>query len=331
MHVVSFLEPDPSALPIDLSRSTPALRAAVGHLLGQPPEIGVTLGLLVLHAGAIIAEGYGPGCGAEVPLISWSTAKSITHAMYGLLVDDGLITVDTLAPIAEWADDERATITVQHLLNMRSGLAFREDYVDDQVSDVIAMLFGDGRDDVAGFAAALPLEHAVGAFWNYSSGTTNILCRIARDILGGGRATEAYLRERLFEPIGMMSATATLDASGTFIGSSFVHATTRDFARFGELYRNDGCWGDHRVLPAGWTDHARTPTGTPDTEEYGYGAHWWRWQWPGAFAAHGYEGQRILIVPDRDLVVVRLGKTVDPGFPPLRAALEAIVEAVPAS
>jgi CubicO group peptidase (beta-lactamase class C family) len=320
---------DPSPIPVDFDRAPPALNNVVQHVLSQPPQLGLTQAIVVLHRGVIIAEGYGPDVDAHSTLISWSMGKSMTHALVALLVDDGRLALDQRAPIREWANDARSQITVQHLLNMRSGLTFIEDYVDDTTSHCIDMLFGAGKDDVAGYAANLPLEHPVGDVWSYASGTTNILCRIAGEILGGQEATHTYLRDRLFEPIGIRSAIPKFDAAGTFIGSSFVYATARDFARFGELYRNDGVWNGHRVLQPGWRDHARTPTAVPPTEDYGYGAHWWLWQWPNSFAAHGYEGQRVVIVPDRDLVVVRLGKTPEVHNAALRSTIEAIVEAVP--
>ncbi len=324
-----MFEVDHNALPLDISLATPELRSAVGHLLSQPPELGLTLGILVMQNGTIIAEGYGPGSGSDSTLISWSMAKSFTHALIALLVDDKRLSLDQPAPVEEWANDERSQITIQHLLNMRSGLTFLEDYVDGSISNTIEMLFGSGKHDVASYASALPLEHRVGTHWSYSSGTTNILCRIARDVLGGKEATYTYLRSRLFDPIGMSSsAVAKFDDAQTFIGSSFVYATTRDFARFGELYRNDGRWGDHQVLAPGWRDHARTPTDVPSSENYGYGAHWWLWPWQDSFAAHGYEGQRIMVVPEKDLVIVRLGKTPESQNDALRAALEAVVAAV---
>ena len=242
-------------------------------------------------------------------------AKSITHALVGICVADGLLDPGAPAPVPEWAGDERSTITLQHLLNMRSGLRFVEDYVDGEVSHVIDMLFGEGKDDVAAYAAVLPLEARPGERWGYSSGTTNIVCRIVGDAIapryGDGEAgMTAFMRERLFDPIGMDSAIPKFDARGTFIGSSFVYATARDFARFGELYRNDGRWDDTRILPAGWVDHARQPTPVPDAEPFGYGAHWWLWRnEPDSLACHGYEGQRTIVVPSRELVLVRLGKT----------------------
>ncbi len=153
---------------------------------------------------------------------------------------------------------------------MRSGLHFVEDYVDDQTSNCIEMLFGGTDPSHAAYAAAQPLDHPPGEVWSYSSGTTNILCRIVGDVLTGAsggdpaarrQAVERYLAERLFGPVGMTSAIPKFDDAGDFVGSSYVYATARDFARFGELYRHDGVTDSGsgaRILPEGWLDHART-------------------------------------------------------------------------
>lgn len=284
-------------------------------------EFGTGLALVALHGGAVVAERYGrtpdtafgPGeeVRADTTLISWSVAKSVAHALVGLAVGDGLLDLDAPAPVPEWRTDARGAITLQQLLNMRSGLQFVEDYVDGEVSHVIDMLFGSGKDDVAAYATAMPLTATPGSQWSYSSGTTNIVCRILSNAIGGGEeGMRAYMQDRLFGPTGMTTAVPRFDAAGTFIGSSFLYASARDFASFGELYRNDGMVGAQRLLPAGWVDHARTPTPVPDTERFGYGAHWWLWRdEPESLACHGYETQRIIVVPDRELVLVRLGKT----------------------
>jgi CubicO group peptidase (beta-lactamase class C family) len=162
---------------------------------------------------------------------------------------------------------------------------------------------------MAAYAAGLPMTQRPGSTWNYSSGTTNIICRILGDVVGGGsEGMEAFLRERLFEPAGMHSATSRFDARGTFVGSSYVYATARDFARFGEMYRNDGVVDGRRLLPEGWRDDARTFVAS-DEDGFDFGHHWWMWRdLPGSFAGHGYEGQYCVVVPDKELVVVHLGK-----------------------
>ena len=162
---------------------------------------------------------------------------------------------------------------------------------------------------MAAYAAALPMTRRPGSTWNYSSGTTNIISRIIGDVVGGGReGMEAFLRERLFEPAGMDSAIPKFDTSGTFVGSSYVYATARDFAKFGELYRNDGCRRRPRMLRRGGaTTPVRSSPAT--TTGFDYGRHWWMWpDLPGSLACHGYEGQYCVVVPDRELVVVHLGK-----------------------
>ena len=258
-------------------------------------------------------------------------AKSITHALVGLLVADGRLDPDAPAPVPRWADDARSTITLTQLLGMTSGLQFVEDYLDDTESNVIEMLFGAGRDDVAAYAESFPLVHPPGTVHSYSSGTTNIVSAICGRAITGGAAdaaaVERYLNEQLFGPLDMSSTTAKFDAAGTFIGSSFVYATARDFARFGHLHLRDGVWDGVRLLPEGWVERARTPVEPTVNEACWYGSHWWLWDdRTGAFACHGYEGQYVVVVPARDLVIVRLGKTDAAFGPDIRDWLTDMIE-----
>lgn len=302
----------------------------------DPGRYGLHLALVAVHGGRLVAESYGPTAEASTTLVSWSMAKSVVHALVGILVRDDKLALDQRAPVAEWRDDERATITIDDLLAMSSGLRFVEDYspepdVDGGASDVIEMLFGRGVDDVASFAADFPLDHKPGTHWSYSSGTSNILARIVGDVVtdavtdvvtGRGEqdpaarqtAMRAFMDRELFEPLGMSSADPRFDQSGTFVGSSFLYCTARDFARFGYLYLRGGRWEDRQLLPAGCVEHARTAPAAdvPADETFGYGRHWWLWErqgFPGAFGAHGYENQYVVVDPSRDLVLVRLGKT----------------------
>lgn len=308
--------------------------AIADELFAADAPHGTSLALVVMQSGAVVLERYGhqpdtlfgPG-GPVTPdstLISWSMAKSITHAAVGILVGDGLLDPSAPAPVPSWKGTDKEAITLQHLLNMRSGMDWVEDYVDGDVSHVIEMLYGSGAADMAAYAAARPLAHAPGDVWNYSSGTTNIIARIVGDVVGSGReGMEAFLRDRLFAPAGMHSAIPKFDEAGTFVGSSYVYATARDFAAFGELYRNDGVAADGtRVLPAGWRDHARTWTAHDQEANLSYGAHWWLWpQYPGSFACHGYEGQHVIVLPEQETVIVHLGKTPAEQGPLLDALL----------
>ena len=284
---------------------------------GMPPVAthGETHAVLAMRHGIEVFAAFGTDCsvpcGPDVTHISWSMAKSMTHALVGFMVADGRLDIEGPGEVPEWQADARRAITMRQLLEMRSGLDWIEAYVEGEESHVIDMLFGEGSGDHAAYAARRPLAHAPGAFWNYSSGTTNIICRILGDLVGGASASERRIRmnewvnDRLFAPLGMSSSTAKFDSAGNFVGSSYVYATAADFARFGRMYITAA----HR-LPPGWVDLARTTVSVDPETHHGYSHHWWTWpSLPGAFVATGFEGQYTIVVPEDDLVIVRLGKT----------------------
>ena len=283
----------------------------------ERPRLGEHRAVLVVQDGRIIAERYGDGLDARSTHLSWSVAKSVTHAVAGVLAHRGLLDVHALLRSREWADpqDPRGEITLEHLLAMRSGLRFVEDYVDAGTSDCLEMLFGSGAADVAGYAASLPLEHPVGEEFNYSSGTTNIVVRHLVDLIGAGsdpaarrRATEELFTTALFDPLGMGPVELRFDEVGTFVGSSYLYATARDFARFGLLHLRDGVWDGRRLLPEGWVDAARTIRSQDPDNGWYYGLHWWiRGDASGTFWANGYDGQMVACIPEMDAVVVRFG------------------------
>jgi CubicO group peptidase (beta-lactamase class C family) len=311
---------------------SPRLGAALGRAFaGADPDLGETHALVIVQGGRLLLERYAPDFGPDVTCKSWSMAKSITHALTGLAVADGKIDISAPADVPEWRGpgDPRGAITLDHLLRMSSGLAFREAYVPGEPSDVIEMLSGAGRADMAAFAASFPLAHRPDEVFYYSSGTTNIICRcLARALGAAGDAFKAYMFERLFDPIGMTSALPRFDDAGTFIGSSYCFATPQDFARFGLLYMRGGVWDGRRILPEGWVDYARTRTfQQADCPDGPYGAHWWLdAMGPGSFSAHGYEGQYLMLRPRRDLILVRHGVTPEANHPRLRAWLGEIAD-----
>ncbi len=275
-------------------------------------KYGETHAFLAIQGGRIVAEHYGAGNGPDDTHHSWSMAKSMTHALVGLAVADGQIDVSAPPPVPEWQrpNDPRTAITLEQLLRMISGLEFVEEYADAGISDTIEMLFASGKADVAHYAASKSLAYPPGRHWSYSSGTTNIICCALATALGLDRdGFEAFMRERLLDRIGMRSAIPKFDAAGTFLGSSFCFCTARDFAKFGLLYLRGGNWDGQQILPSTWIDHARTPTPiVPDEEPMGYGAHWWlNLAGPGSFSANGYDGQYIVLVPQKDLILVRHG------------------------
>lgn len=291
---------------------------AVAALFSGSDEVGRTDAVLAVQGGEVVLERYGEGVDASTTLRSWSMAKSMLHACVGMLVDEGRLALDDPAPVPAWRvdpDDPRQAITLRHLLTMRPGLAWVEEYSLDGPSDVVEMLFGrdfDAVPDTGAFAAAKPLVEPPGTRTNYSSGTSNIVSSIVADVVGRGPAYEAWLRERLFDPLGMTSATPRFDDAGTWIASSYCYCTARDFARFGQLYLDDGVAGVRRVLSSGWVATAHAESGRQEGRVHT--AHWWRYggeagnPW-GAINCSGYEGQYIVVAPALELVLVRLGQT----------------------
>lgn len=271
-------------------------------------------GAVVVQNGAIIAEQYRQGFDRDTPQLSWSMAKGVMQALIGIAVGDGTLSLSDKQLMPQWrGGDPRAEITVGQLLHMGSGLQFNELYSAENASDVATMLFGPA--DMAGFAAAMPLEHAPGTVSRYSSGSSNILSHVLRDRLQGAAGDTGYLhypQERLFSQIGMDSAVFEPDAAGVFVASSYVYATPRDYARFGQLYLQDGLWQGQRILPAGWVDYTRQPALGSDPR---YGSHWFLNQDQSALPGlpsdvtylFGNEGQFIFVIPSKNAVIVRTG------------------------
>ena len=305
---------DPSSVPTALD---PLLDDAFDT--GGP--LAETHAVVIISGGRLVAERYGGfeprskrmiPFGPDTTLRSWSIAKSMLHGAVGLMVRDGRLDLDTPAPVPQWVGrgDPRGAITLEQLLLMRDGLDFAEDYVERGRSDVREMLWGPGRTDVATFAAARPLATVPGEAFHYSSGATNIVSGVLARLLGPAPPYRRFLSDRLFNPIGATSAVAGFDEAGTWVASSTVFATARDFARFGLLYLRDGIWDGRRLLPERWVDHGRLPRSIDPDDGMVHGAHWWvvgdRY---GSFWASGYRGQSLLLSPALDLVVVRLGDT----------------------
>ena len=275
-------------------------------------------------------------------------SKSVTGVLIGLLIADGRLQLDAPAPVPLWQrpGDPRGEITLRQLLQMRSGLAHREEGDPLPSADTPRMLFLDGRDDMAAYAEAQPLTHAPGSHWQYSTATTTILADIATRALtdrpepeARRRAMAEYLRTRLFEPAGLHTATAEYDAAGTLLGGSMIHMTARDWARFGELLRNGGVARGAQVVPRDWI--AFMESAAP--HDPAYGAQLWRnlprpdgklVLMPGRAPASmvaciGHLGQYVLVSPAQGLTLVRLGKNPDADDPAVLDHLAKIVGQFP--
>ncbi len=310
--------------------ATPARLAQIVDEAFSADELAITNAVVVIQGGRVIAERYAgvqeffdrspETIDAHSQLLSWSMAKSHLHMILGTLVDEGRLEPEARAPVREWSDatDPRHAIKLKDLLAMRDGLAFVENYEIGQVSHVIEMLFGEGKHDMAGYTAALPLAHEPGTFFNYSSGTTNVLSRIVADEVGYADQYDAYLHRRLFDPLGMKSAVATFDPTGVFVASSYLHASALDFAKFGLLYLRGGEWDGQQLISREWAATAQVPLSKdPDSDSF-YSWQWWvtgdRY---GTYWASGYEGQMISVAPDLDALVLRFGHTSEEHYPQL--------------
>ncbi len=301
------------------------LQAAVDRAFAEPRPRRPrrTRAVVIIKDGKLVAERYAAGFNGDMPLCGWSMSKSVLAALAGLVVGKGLLTTDAKELLPQWGrGDPRGEIRLDDLLRMRSGLEFAEIYAN-PLSDVVQMLFN--CPDAAGFAAGKPAKAEPGTMWAYASGTTNIVSMILRRALE--RAGENYAdfpRQALFDPLGMASAVFETDEAGHFVGSSFMYASARDWAKFGQLFLDDGVWRGTRVLPAGWVEYCRRPT--PQAKNGQYGAHWWlkiprdmggetqaAAKLPAdAYHAIGHEGQFVSVVPSRGVVAVRMGLAVYP-------------------
>ncbi|RYF70486.1 MAG: class C beta-lactamase-related serine hydrolase [Cytophagaceae bacterium] len=287
----------------------PALQQVIDAAFAEkdPAHPIRTRAVVVVYKGEFIAEKYAPGFSAQTPLLGWSMTKSVTNAMVGMLVKDSKLDIQKPAPIDEWKADARQKITLDALLRMSSGLAFEENYA--KPGDATYMLFrakGAGAYALTSKATAAPNE-----VWSYSSGTTNILQEVMRRQFASLAEYRAFPHQRLFQKIGMTSAVLEPDASGTYVGSSFMYATARDWATFGQLYLQDGVWQGERLLPEGWVKYSSTET--PHSGGL-YAAQFWidhadKTFPQDAFMALGFEGQSVTIIPSKQLVIVRLGCT----------------------
>jgi CubicO group peptidase (beta-lactamase class C family) len=278
--------------------------------------------ILVAQNGAILSERYHEHFDKQTPILGWSMTKSVTNALIGVLVGKGDLDIRQQSVFPEW-NDERKKISIDDMLRMSSGLKFEEVY--GPLKDATYMLYDSVS--MADYARDKHLETSPGSKWYYSSGTTNMLARLVFDNAGSSlEKTDKFVREELFDLVNMNTAFIEVDPSGVFVGSSYMYASARDWARFGQLYLQNGNFGGKQVLPAGWVSYSTSVTKhTPKGE---YGAHIWlnagnpqnskNRKWPNLpadlFYFGGHNKQIVAVIPSLDLVIVRLGVTFDNSF-----------------
>lgn len=308
---------DPAKNPISGQsvQANPDVDRAISRAFGDdlPADDAAALGtraVVVLQGGQIVGERYADGFDAQTRQLGWSMSKSVASLLAGRLVEQGSVSLDQTGLRADWTDD-RAQISLENLLRMHSGLAWDETYA--LGTPITEMLYLQG--DMAGFAASQPLDHPIGEYQQYSSGSTNVACSAMLFAAGGDVGLTDSL---LFEPLGLASAAWETDETGLPVCSSYLWAVPRDWAALGQFALDDGVWGGERLLPSDWITQSATDAGTPEGEDEPYGLSWWLNQGADgslrfpevpadAFWMSGHDGQRVYVVPSADLVVVRMG------------------------
>nr|WP_298789660.1 serine hydrolase [uncultured Allomuricauda sp.] len=294
---------------IDMERLNKAVVMAFDH-----PETQKTRTLLILYKGHLMAERYVDGFTQDTPILGWSMTKSVLATCYGILEHQGKLEMSWPAPITEWEKDERKNITLNHLLRMQSGLEWDEDY--SKISDATQMFFLET--DMTKAQREKNLIAQPTEIWNYSSGTTNLLSGILRQQFRSHQEYLDFPYATLIDKIGMYSMILEADIAGNYVGSSYSWASTRDWARFGQLYLDKGRWNGEQIFNPEWVNYITKPTlhsnGT-------YGAHFWlnaNGKYPDVsrdlFSCNGYQGQYVFVIPSKDLVVVRTGLAEEPNF-----------------
>lgn len=296
-----------------VTSNAPLVQDELDKILRSDNEKGyATRALVVVKEGKLLAESYGPGITKDTALLGWSMAKSTTAILLGILEQQGKVLRQQSNLFSEWQGSPRQTLTLEQMLQMSSGLAFDETYAPG--SDATHMLFtADSASDVA---LDSELLHSPGTHFSYSSGTTNLLSRlISQQFDNSPQQVQDFVQTQLFKPLGMTNSIFEMDASGVMVGSSYLYASGRDWARLGLLMLNGGINDGERLLPEGWTEAAHKPNTSNNDKRYGY--QFWlnegedELRWPAlptdAYAMMGNRKQSVMIIPSEGVVFVRLG------------------------
>ncbi len=326
------------ALPAGREEALKAFEQYAFTLVGEDAERkGVrTDGVVIIYRGRLVYERYARGFRANQRHLGWSMSKSVMNALTGLAVGHGALGLDdSICQHVKATKEAACAITVRHLLEFASGLDWKEGYENGplQSSSVLAMLYGEGRQDMVGFITSHALRDAPGTSWAYSSGDSTLLAGVVGAAMKRKQEEEGWEWKLLFEPVGVSTATWERDNQGVLVGSSLMYATPRDWAKLGFLFLNDGCWEGQRLLPEGWVTRSVAVSEALKRKRLGWepgdvqGRQFWlnrrvsgfqeEKPWPHvpeeAFAMRGHWGQSVTIIPSLDLVVVRTADDREPG------------------
>jgi CubicO group peptidase (beta-lactamase class C family) len=293
-----------------------ALAAASAWAFDRPTAEQNTTALLILHRGKIIHERYAEGFDQDTRTRTWSTAKSLAVTLIGLLVAEGKLALDDPLPLS-WGlgralnpdADPRRAITLRHVLHMSSGL-YPVDSWGGEYAIGSGLAYWAGASSQAG-AQDRGLVRTPGTVWDYENYDTLLAVGALKAALGDRYLS--YPREALLAPLGMNRTLLSTDRFGDFILSSQVYTSARDLARFGLLYAQNGVFAGQRLLDPSWIEFVRTPAPASAAIDHAYGGHFWlvpstRTDVPAtAFATAGNRGQYVIMLPEKDLVIVRRG------------------------
>ncbi len=297
------------------------VQAKLEELLVKDNAAGLeTRAYLVVKDGQVIAETYADGFHVQSPLIGWSMTKSMGAIMLGNMEMQGLIDPNHKPVFPEWADDERADISLDNMLHMASGLDLSEIYQPRRT--VVRTLFVENS--ASDLSLEAPLVHKPGTHYDYSTATSNLLARLVFEKNGGSAQSNLnYLHNTFLIPMGMRDTIFETDPSGVFVGGSFMMASARDWARVGQLMLNGGTLNGHRIVTEEWVRRALTPNQTENNKEYGY-QFWLNYGNPekrwsdlpaNAYAMQGSRDQIVAMFPDENIIIVRLGWSMDFAYP----------------
>ena len=285
-----------------------------------------TAAFIVVYKGQIIAERYGPGIDKDTLLEGWSTGKSVAATLLGVAINDEPgFDLFTPAPFEEWQGegDPRQQIRIADLLRMSSGLKYSY-WSDDPatweqpVSDHMFVYMG--GINVFDFSVNRPAEFPPNTVGRYRNSDPLLIGYLVKKIVEAkGEDYLTFPQRALFDKIGIRKFILETDPYGNFVHSGYEYNSARNWARIGMLYLQDGIWNGERLLPEGFVEFIRTPA--PAWEEPVYGGLFWlnlptRWEGlpPDSFGMSGGGGQRIIMVPSRDIVIVRLGHMIGYNF-----------------
>ena len=273
-----------------------------------------TRSVLVVYKDQIVAEKYTSGFDENSLQLGWSMTKSVTSAVLGVMEKQGMVDLNDKDLFKEWENDDRKNISLANLLNMNSGLEWEENYA--KICDATKMLFLDS--DMSTMQLEKSFVGTPNNSWNYSSGTTNLLSRYIRNQFKSHKEYLDFWYSDLIDKIGMHSMLIETDYSGNYVGSSYGWATARDWAKFGLFYLHNGNWNGEQLLNPSWVEFTKKPTiGSNGV----YGGHFWMnagGKYPDVpkdmFSCNGFQGQRLYIIPSKDLVVLRTGLRGESNF-----------------